>query len=177
MTQSSWCKINRSHLMIINGFIIMARFSDYRKRAPAVLSHIAFTCAEAHEAGLSHQEMLVSFLLYRLPLKRWNPAWKAENYMHYCCTLSLCYDCGPSWTAYLPPSLHYSHHGAKWRQTGIDSVWVQRPTAFTRRALEHLDISLAIIQPGPYFLISIHLSDWFWPKSHQLLYYGAPYIL
>lgn len=63
------------------------------------------------------------------------------------CTLSLCYDCGPSRTAYLPPSLHYSHHSAKWRQTGIDSVWVQRPTAFTRRGLEHLDMSL-----GPIFL-------------------------
>lgn len=107
----------------------------------------------------------------------------------FCRTLSLCHDGrGPSWSAYLPPSLHYSHHSAKWRQTGIDSVWVHRPTAFTRRGLElqHLSISLAsfsflffffLLQHGPYFLISIHLSNRFWPKSHQLLYYGATYIL
>lgn len=59
------------------------------------------------------------------------------------CTLSLCCNHGPSWTAYLPPSLHYSHHSEKWTQTGIDSVWVHRPTAFTRRGPEHLNISLA----------------------------------
>lgn len=97
------------------------------------------------------------------------------------CTLSLCCNHGPSWTAYLPPSLHYSHHSEKWTQTGIDSVWVHRPTAFTRRGPEHLNISLAFFffffRPGPCFLISVHLTDWFWPKFHQLLYYRATYIL
>lgn len=52
--------------------------------------------------------------------------------------------------------------------TQTHSFHTERPGALKHKS---------IFRPGPYFLISIHLADWFWPKSHQLLYYGATCVL
>lgn len=76
-------------------------------------------------------------------------------------------------------------HSAVWSGGKLELILSEYtdPQLSHGEAPEHLNISLAIFiyffyfWAGPYFLISIHLPDWFWPKSHQLLYYGATYVL
>lgn len=146
--------------MISIGSIITALLSNFtmqssretRKRTEAGVksSGFPFSCSchiYTRPENTDFRIFLYTLLIYRLKKirsgvrrKKWHAA---ES---FCLALSLCrYECGPSRAAYLPPSLHYSHHCVKWRQTGIDSVWVHRPTAFTRRGLQlqHLHISLA----------------------------------
>lgn len=63
--------------------------------------------------------------------------------------------------------------------TQTHSFHTKRPgaAAFKHKSSLFFFFFVFLLQHGPYFLISIHLSNRFWPKSHQLLYYGATYIL
>lgn len=122
--------------MISIGFIITALLSNFtmqssgetreRKEAGVKSSSFPFSCSCHIYAGPENTRwiFLYTLLIYRLKeIRSGAKRRKLHAAESFCLALSLCrYERGPSRAAYLPPSLHYSHHYVKWRQTGIDSV-------------------------------------------------------